>query len=167
MRRTCARLVALPAWGLLIACLALAGCGGGSGSEDAVVALSTVSESPSGVPTLYECPVTKALTRTPTGEDEGNYGNGDIWTIMNPVYVVGHNSKVPWWHRVDGDLTVEGRRLDHPGPAVALASPLRSSTRDGRPFHASKLRFPTAGCWEVTASVGDTSLSLVVRAIVN
>ena len=52
MRRTCARLVALPARGPLIVCPGLwQGCGGGSGSEDAVVALSTVSESPSGVPT--------------------------------------------------------------------------------------------------------------------
>ncbi len=163
MRRTCARLVALPAWGLLIACLALAGCGGGSGSEDATASLSVV-------PTPFECPITRANGNTPPGEQpsEGHHGNGDIWTVKSgSVYVVGHKVKFPWWHTADGVLTVEGQRLDVFAEAIDLVSSLNRSDDRSRPFHASYLLFPSAGCWEVTASVGDTSLSLVVRAIVN
>ena len=163
MRRTCARLVALPSLGSVDSLPGLGGVRRRFGAEDATASLSVV-------PTPFECPITRANGNTPPGEQpsEGHHGNGDIWTVKSgSVYVAGHKVKFPWSHTADGVLTVEGPRLDVFAEAIDLVSSLNRSDDRSRPFHASYLLFPSAGCWEVTASVGDTSLSLVVRAIVN
>jgi hypothetical protein len=60
--------------------------------------------------------------------------------------------KFGWTRGVRGTLTVSGRRLD------GVAAPLRFETNDGYGdigFQASYLIFPTPGCWEVTAQVGE------------
>jgi hypothetical protein len=70
--------------------------------------------------------------------------------------------KWPWWGAVPGQLTIQGRRLDAPAP------PLGSYVPDayGFPgFWSTALRFPTEGCWEVTARAGDTAITFVVRAV--
>ena len=60
--------------------------------------------------------------------------------------------KFGWTRGIRGKLNVKGRRID------ADAPPLRFET--GTPdsdsgFLASYLIFPTPGCWEVTAQIGD------------
>jgi hypothetical protein len=60
--------------------------------------------------------------------------------------------KFGWTRGVRGKLKVTGRRLDETGPS------LRLETNDGYGdigFQASYLIFPTPGCWEVTAQVGE------------
>jgi len=124
------------------------------------------------------CPVTEANGATPPGEDYGasHHGNGSIWTGLYPdgtvVFEPGGPGSVEadgalsmkffWWRGVDGALLISGHRLDGDAP------PLRASIPDGygnRGFQASALIFPTPGCWEVTARVGEASLTFVTRGV--
>jgi hypothetical protein len=60
--------------------------------------------------------------------------------------------KFGWTRGVPGKLNVSGRRLD------GVAPPLMFETNNGYGdvgFQASYLIFPTPGCWEVTAQVGE------------
>ena len=94
-------------------------------------------------------------------------GNGTfVFQPGGPGFVtrggaLGH--KFGWQMAVGGRFTVEGRRLDGPG------APLRADNATGQlvapGFHATALIFPTPGCWEVTARVGDASLTFVVSAV--
>lgn len=61
-----------------------------------------------------------------------------------------------------GKLKIHGRRLD------ASAPPLRAWIPDGygdTGFQATKLTFPTEGCWEVTGEVAEASLTFVTRVV--
>jgi len=67
--------------------------------------------------------------------------------------------KFGWTRGVRGKLKVTGRRLDETAPS------LRLETNDGYGdigFQASYLIFPTPGCWEVTAQVGEREDSKIV-----
>lgn len=68
--------------------------------------------------------------------------------------------KFGWSRAVRGQVTIEGRRLD------GSAGPLRSEVNRGYGelgFQATYVIFPTPGCWEVTASVGEAKLTFVTR----
>ena len=76
--------------------------------------------------------------------------------------------KFGWQRGARGRLKVTGRRVDQEAP------PLRSDIRccygeNGETgFQASYLIFPTPGCWEVTAQVGDhegSKLTFVTRVV--
>jgi hypothetical protein len=73
--------------------------------------------------------------------------------------------KFGWTRGVPGRLSVSGRRLDGSAP------PLLFEATDGYGdigFQASYLIFPTAGCWEVSAQVGerdDSRIVFVTRAV--
>jgi hypothetical protein len=70
--------------------------------------------------------------------------------------------KWPWWRLVRGPLAIEGRRLDGAAP------PLRAHIPDGyhnAGFQSSALVFPTPGCWEVTGSIGEASLTFVTEVV--
>ena len=63
---------------------------------------------------------------------------------------------------VPGELTITGRRLDAPAP------PLRADVPDGYGedgFQATGVAFPTEGCWEVSGSVGGSTLTFVTFVI--
>lgn len=109
-------------------------------------------------------------------KDSSLYGNGKLWTTLwpkgtvefrpgGPGFIDADGSlsmKFNWWRGVRGRLTIKGRRLD------ASAPPLGASIPEGYGdigFQSSALIFPTEGCWEVTASVGETSLTFVTRVI--
>jgi len=67
-----------------------------------------------------------------------------------------------WRRDIPGPMTLSGRRLDGPAP------PMRSfihdpDTMDG--FLSTSAMFPTAGCWEVTGRVGQTSLTFVTQVV--
>jgi hypothetical protein len=102
---------------------------------------------------------------------DGTFGNDSLYTILGSKiafkpggagWVLADGSlsmKYMWWGLHNGQLTIEGHRLDDTAP------PLRASIPDGYGdigFQATSLIFPTPGCWEVTASVGDSSISFVV-----
>lgn len=123
------------------------------------------------------CPVTLPNGDTPPGEarSPAHLGNGRMWTALWPYGVVlglpGYvepdgsvGMKFPWWAKqVDGELAIAGRRLDARAPPLRVTAINRGST--GAPadtdFWSSGLVFPTEGCWEITASAGDVSLTFV------
>lgn len=67
-------------------------------------------------------------------------------------------TKLAWERRKRGRLFVGGRRLDGPAP------PARAYIYDRREsgFQPTYLVFPRPGCWEITGSVADASLTFVV-----
>lgn len=73
--------------------------------------------------------------------------------------------KFGWTRGVRGKLRVTGHRLDGDAP------PLRLEANDGYGdigFQASYLIFPTPGCWEVTAQVGeheDSKITFVTKVV--
>jgi len=130
-------------------------------------------------PTTYSipasCPVTLPNGSTPPGEQPSPtyHGNGQLWTALWPEGAVlippqmvqpdGSSSmKWGWWRGVEGQLTIEGRRLD------ASASPLGAVIPDGygdTGFQPGGLIFSTEGCWEVTGKVGQAELTFVVYVV--
>ena len=126
------------------------------------------------------CPVTIANGNGPPGEQPSSayHGNGALWTALPPDGIDrggtpepdgSTSQKYPWWTvGTDGDLSIQGRRLD-----AAVATPLRARVNSGEPqtpftevrggrFWSSGISFPTDGCWQVTGRVGATGLTFVV-----
>lgn len=67
--------------------------------------------------------------------------------------------KMGWWRNIPGSqLEITGRRVD------AGAPPLRAYIPSGYPehFQASYVVFPMPGCWEIVASIGLQSLTIVL-----
>jgi len=73
--------------------------------------------------------------------------------------------KFPFWRgdAAVGDLLVTGTRLDGAAPGLTAEIPEGYGARG---FQASALVFPTAGCWEVTATAGGRSLSFTTEVVV-
>jgi hypothetical protein len=66
--------------------------------------------------------------------------------------------KFGWWRITSGDLKISGRRLD------ASPAPLTASIPTGYGafgFQATGVTFPAVGCWEITGTVGSSSLTFV------
>jgi hypothetical protein len=71
-----------------------------------------------------------------------------------------------WYRNIPGDVVIGGRRLDAPAPP--MPEQVLRGKEDGYEetgFHPSTLVFNGEGCWEVTARVGDDSLTFVTLVI--
>jgi hypothetical protein len=126
------------------------------------------------------------------GRGNGDYGNDALWTslwiwgegavLVPPTHILPDGSFGPlkwaWWRGVPGQLVITGQRLDAPAPplqaygagGVPLHDPPEPSGEFGvvyspTAFLPTGLVFPTAGCWEITARVGDASLTFVTLVI--
>jgi hypothetical protein len=119
------------------------------------------------------CPVT-----LPTSDD-GSYGTSLLTTWLWPDGIIvfqprgsgfvtsdlALGMKFGWARGVTGKLNVSGHRLD------GAAGPLRLEANNGYGdigFQASYLIFPTAGCWAVSAQVGeraDSKIEFVTRVV--
>jgi hypothetical protein len=92
------------------------------------------------------------------------YVNADrsIWA----GWLAGHwvsgtkGNKVLWIRPRGTDLKVAGRRLDGDG-AMELRADIPCCYPTG--FQASRVYFPTPGCWEVTATAGESELRFVTK----
>jgi len=130
------------------------------------------SSMPESNATVESCPITRPNRDVPPGETvspESRYlGSDGLWTELypNPLRPRPEDIrkdgsikiKVPWWRGVSGRLTIVGGRLDANAPPVSAWIP----TGYGRKgFQSTAITFPTSGCWEVTGSVGDASLTFV------
>jgi hypothetical protein len=132
---------------------------------------------PAAIP-LHGCPVTVPNGSTPLGErpSRSHHGDDGLWTALWPEgtivfrpggsgFVLKDGSlqmKFPWWRGLQGRLTIDGRRLDAPAPALQALIP---SGYGPSGFQATSLIFPTPGCWEVTGHVGKASLRFVVNVV--
>jgi len=76
------------------------------------------------------------------------------WDAANPNQ--GRN-KVLWIRPQGTDLEISGRRLDSESSPLVASIPCCYPTR----FQATGLTFPTAGCWEVKAKAGSSTLTFV------
>jgi hypothetical protein len=154
----------------------LAGCFFSSEEEGAtqtsVVQTTMTSSMPESNATVESCPITRPNRDVPPGEtvSPGSryLGSDGLWTELypNPLRPRPEDIrkdgsikiKVPWWRGVSGRLTIVGGRLDANAPPVSAWIP----TGYGRKgFQSTAITFPTSGCWEVTGSVGDASLTFV------
>ncbi len=104
-----------------------------------------------------------------------NHENGEIWVslwaegmvVFRPggpgrIYPAGGlEMKFPWWRGISGALTIEGRRLDAPGQLVPHTY---DGNQDSIGFVPTSTTF-REGCWEVTGSVGDASLTFVTLVV--
>lgn len=126
-------------------------------------------------PATQDCPVTPPIAARPPDPSPprrrdplppGRYHrspDGKIWAPGNtfaPIHVTSpiRSVKVLWLKPVGSRLAVSGRRLDGAAP------PLDAHLPEGYPwdFQASRLTFPTEGCWEVEARADDSLLRFVV-----
>jgi hypothetical protein len=124
------------------------------------------------------CQVTLPNGSIPPGESASPlfYGNTVLWTSLwaqgqvkfgpgNPG-VIGSDGSLSirwsWWRGVQGNLVIEGKRLD------GVAPPLKAIVPEGfglTGFQTSTLVFPTDGCWQVTGRVGAPSLTFVTLVV--
>jgi hypothetical protein len=131
------------------------------GEQAAPVDSATIAE-----PVAFTCPVSESVALPPPDDpNAGPFGNGpwfinadrSIW-LPRAAMSVGAN-KLVWIRPSGASGTISGRRLDGEAP------PLAYSTPDGYPtgFEVGSLTFPTEGCWEVTATAGESTLTFVVE----
>ena len=130
------------------------------------------------VNTPQGCQVTLPNGSVPPSENPSPlfYGNTVLWTSLwsqgqvkfgpgNPGEIGADGSlsiKWSWWRGVQGNLAIEGKRLDGTAP------PLKAVVPDGfglTGYQASTLIFPTDGCWQVTGRVGAPSLTFVTLVV--
>ena len=77
----------------------------------------------------------------------------------------GLGMKFGWTRGVRGKLNVSGRRLDGAAPPLVLET---TNGYGDIGFQASYLIFPTTGCWEVTAQVGereDSRIAFITKVL--
>ncbi len=109
---------------------------------------------------------------------EGTYGNGLLSTTLPPAGILhtrrdddGLFQKLGWLpHRGFPDsLVVHGERLDAPSPPlrVLAVSWGYAIAPGGQQIGGwrSTVKFPSEGCWRITARIEDVSLSYVVRVV--
>jgi hypothetical protein len=144
----------------------------------AVVLASVVSATFSSAGQQVPSPWVPCDVTIPNGSDH-SYGNELLKTYLwpdgniefkagGPGFITSRGAlgmKFPWERGVAGKLGATGRRLD------ADAPPLESEFKccyGKTGFQASYLIFPTPGCWEVTAQIGerdDSRLTFITRIV--
>jgi hypothetical protein len=89
------------------------------------------------------------------------YMNADrsVWAMHYDRWRAGIGSKVPWIRPAGVRLVLTGRRLDGPAPPLWAQIP---GVYDSA-FQATGMKFPVAGCWQVTGRAGNKKLSYVLQ----
>jgi hypothetical protein len=133
------------------------------------------------ISTTQACPVTLPNANRPAGQPRSVswYGNGFLWAGLKADGI----SAVPQ-DRVAADGSVgdkllwvtsppwsvpaiSGERLDAAAPPLRVLGVNQGSFASAdKPSFMSAVSFPTAGCWRLSARVGDVSLSYVVDVVV-
>ena len=161
---------------LAIAAVALAACGG---SETKAHAPGSAGESKPvrASRAVAPCPVTSPRGKALASSEGFNYGNrflavalwprgrlvagrlpdGSIYAEAKPDGSV--EAKLGWWRAVEGPLTIGGERLDASSPPLRAHVPVGYGPKG---FQATRLTFPTQGCWKVVGTIRRVSLSFVV-----
>lgn len=144
----------------------IGGCaGGGSAPTKATAETSTDIVSLS-----MTCAETQAVRDQPPKDPNADpfgfgpwYINADrsIWAGWDVgSWVSGEKGNKVLWIRPQGtQLKITGRRLDADAPPLKARIPCCYPTG----FQATRILFPSAGCWEVTAKAGTSTLKFVAR----
>jgi len=113
----------------------------------------------------------------PPGFFDTLHGNGMLWTwihgFWNPETAMVHipanmdsdgslRIKYLWLAAADGQITIEGRKLDH-GSSRVRVELFRGASNAG--LMPSGLVFPAVGCWEVTAKTGGSTLTFTTSVV--
>jgi hypothetical protein len=69
------------------------------------------------------------------------------------------SAKLGWERVKEGQLWIEGRRLDRAAPPLKADVPCCYGPSG---FQATGVTFPTTGCWQVTGHLGDETLTFNV-----
>ena len=115
----------------------------------------------------FQCPLTAATADYPTDTDVFGASLDAEWfcSADNELCAVKGGSwpaggvKVGWRKPMGSKLVVSGQRLDAAAPPLGFSGP----GGYGGTFQASGLIFPSAGCWQVEAQAGASSLRFVVE----
>lgn len=114
------------------------------------------------------CPVTAPNGSAPPGERSAPHwhGNGVLWTGLAPNHGIGqlqddgsYFDKLRWTTIVYHLLSFRAVRLDATAPPALW----KANEGGSAGSWATAVWFSSAGCWRLTARVGDVSLSVVVR----
>jgi hypothetical protein len=72
-----------------------------------------------------------------------------------------------WFYRtIPGEVVIEGRKHNEPGPVAHLATLRGPADGYGETgFHPAALLFPEQGCWEVTARIGEAQMTFVTLVV--
>ena len=139
-------------------------------AEACTQAGGSATSSPTATATaLTTCPETPMAAPPPDANTAGLttswWSDGVVWAGVPPPgahwAARQEGQKVGWWRGVTGQLNVSGRRLD------GASKPLQADILAGYGnygFQSSNITIPTAGCWEITARVGDHTFRFVVAA---
>jgi beta-lactamase regulating signal transducer with metallopeptidase domain len=131
-------------------------------------ALATVQPPANATPKPpFECKVTRSVLQTKTTTIEKRaLGDGPwlinedrtIWAADQP-YIANRLVNSVWMRPANTELKISARRLDGDAPQLSVgpAAPYQTG------FVGIGLVFPAAGCWEVTATAGDSKLTFVTK----
>jgi beta-lactamase regulating signal transducer with metallopeptidase domain len=126
----------------------------------------SVSEPRAAAPPPIECKVSPAIQETKMKEAKSALGSGPwhinddrtIWAWDQP-YIAGAAVNTMWMKPANVDLVITGRRLD--GESAPLKIQIAKDSTAG--YIATAMTFPKAGCWEVTATAGSSTLTYITR----
>jgi beta-lactamase regulating signal transducer with metallopeptidase domain len=115
----------------------------------------------------FECKVTRGILETKTRTVEKMaLGNGPwiinqdrtIWAADQP-YIANRVVNTVWMRPSNTELKISARRLDGDAPQLTVgpAAPYRTG------YIAVGVVFPAPGCWEVTATAGESTLTYITR----
>ncbi len=150
--------------------LFISACGAASAATPDVptpVPLTDANAALQPEPTTSDCPVTPTIFAEPPDDPNADpFGSGP-WIINAAhtmwVSLVGwtagpDGNKVLWLRPAGTQLEVTGQRLD------GDSEPLEADIPDGyyTDFQVLGLMFPTAGCWQISATAGENRQEFVV-----
>jgi hypothetical protein len=134
-------------------------------------------------PARQGCPVTKAVRHaTPPASIDATgpkpvpyvydwFGNDALWVrlpllgnlpAMRDPALGAWATKFPWWRIIPGALTITARRLDGPTGHFS-GNPGTVDSYGTAGFDPSYLVWPSLGCWQVTGTVANQSLTIVMH----
>ena len=117
-------------------------------------------------PPPIECKVSPVIQETKMKEAKSALGSGPwhinddrtIWAWDQP-YIAGAAVNTMWMKPANVDLIITGRRID--GDSAPLKIQIAKDATAG--YIATAMTFPKAGCWEVTATAGSSTLTYITR----
>lgn len=115
--------------------------------------------------TLENCPFSVTVIEAPAKDPNADpFGSGPWFinadrSIWIPAQLSAGDNKLVWIRPAGTTGVITGQRLDAEAQPLEYNSPGGASYPTG--FEVGGLMFPTEGCWEVTATAGESRLQFV------